>query len=71
MTLTVMLEACGDFGRSQEGIQMHGLVFQLGLEYDLFIKNSIIKMYSSFGIVDDATKIFIRWMKGTKSHGIV
>ncbi|KAI6687098.1 hypothetical protein NL676_023926 [Syzygium grande] len=57
-TLTVMFEACGDFGRSQEGIQMHGLVFQLGLEFDLFIRNSIIKMYSSFGFVDDAIKIF-------------
>ncbi|KAF8031611.1 hypothetical protein BT93_D0740 [Corymbia citriodora subsp. variegata] len=57
-TLTVMLEACGDFGRSQEGIQTHGLVFQLGHGFDLFIRNSIIKMYSTFGFVDDAVKIF-------------
>lgn len=57
-TLTVMVEACTDSERFQEGLQMHGLVFLLGFQSDIFLGNSMIKMYCRFGSIDAANKIF-------------
>ncbi|GAB4846692.1 hypothetical protein Ancab_025698 [Ancistrocladus abbreviatus] len=57
-TLTVVFEACAEFGRYEEGIQIHGLVSRLGLEYDVFLGNSIIDMYGKFGRIDAANRIF-------------
>lgn len=57
-TLTVMFEACGSFDGYEEGIQMHGLVSCIGLEYDAFLLNCIITMYCRFGCIHAASKIF-------------
>ncbi|GMH05560.1 hypothetical protein Nepgr_007400 [Nepenthes gracilis] len=58
MTLTIVFEACAKFGRSEEGIQIHGLVSRMGCEYDVFLGNSIINMYGKFGCTYSAAKIF-------------
>ncbi|KAL5769925.1 hypothetical protein ACOSP7_014079 [Xanthoceras sorbifolium] len=63
-TLTVMYEACGNFCRYREGVQIHGLVSRVGFNFDIFLGNSIITMYSRFGLVDEANKIF--WMMNKK-----
>ncbi|CAB4277155.1 unnamed protein product [Prunus armeniaca] len=57
-TMAVLLEACGSFGRYGEGIQMHGLVSCMGFDYDVFLGNSFIIMYSRYGCIDEASKIF-------------
>ncbi|KAF5477413.1 hypothetical protein F2P56_004053 [Juglans regia] len=57
-TLTVLLEACGSFGRYGEGIQLHGLVSRMGLDYDVFLGNSMITMYCRFNCMDVATALF-------------
>ena len=58
MMLTVMFDACGEFGKYKEGVQMHGLVSRMGFEFDVFLGNAVITMYSRFGFVDEARKIF-------------
>ncbi|KAI3914475.1 hypothetical protein MKX01_029936, partial [Papaver californicum] len=44
-TLTVILETCGSLGRFKEGIQIHGLIFSMGFEFDVYLGNSVINMY--------------------------
>ncbi|KAL2228786.1 UNVERIFIED_CONTAM: Pentatricopeptide repeat-containing protein, mitochondrial [Sesamum indicum] len=56
--LTVIFESCGRIGRYKEGCQVHGLVSQLGFEFDVFMGNSIIAMYSRFGCVNEARHLF-------------
>ncbi|KAL5564712.1 hypothetical protein UlMin_027876 [Ulmus minor] len=58
VTLTVMFEGCGSFARFREGIQMHGLVLRMGMNFEVFLGNSIIIMYSRFGCIDAAAKMF-------------
>lgn len=60
-TLTVMFDACGNFGRFREGIQVHALVVRMGYEQDLFLRNSIITMYCRFGCTNVA-KVFFQMM---------
>ncbi|OWM88548.1 pentatricopeptide repeat-containing protein At1g53600, mitochondrial isoform X1 [Punica granatum] len=57
-TLTVIVEACTDSERFHEGEQMHGLVFLLGFQSDVFLGNSTINMYCRFSSVEAANKIF-------------
>ncbi|XP_038716902.1 pentatricopeptide repeat-containing protein At1g53600, mitochondrial [Tripterygium wilfordii] len=57
-TMTTLSEACGSFDRYLEGIQMHGLVSRMGFEFDVYLGNSIITMYSRFGCIDAANMIF-------------
>ncbi|XP_060209425.1 pentatricopeptide repeat-containing protein At1g53600, mitochondrial [Lycium barbarum] len=56
--LTIVLEACGRFSRHRQGYQVHGLVSRLGFEFDVFLGNSLITMYSRFGCVDAAKSVF-------------
>ncbi|XP_057812269.1 LOW QUALITY PROTEIN: pentatricopeptide repeat-containing protein At1g53600, mitochondrial-like [Salvia miltiorrhiza] len=56
--LTVIFESCGRIGRFREGCQVHGLLSRLGFEYDVFLANSIIAMYSRFGFVNEARILF-------------
>ncbi|XP_070004064.1 pentatricopeptide repeat-containing protein At1g53600, mitochondrial [Nicotiana sylvestris] len=56
--LTIMFEACGRFSKHQQGYQVHGLVFRLGFEFDVFLGNSLITMYSRFCCVDAAKRVF-------------
>ncbi|XP_021291110.1 pentatricopeptide repeat-containing protein At1g53600, mitochondrial isoform X2 [Herrania umbratica] len=57
-TLSIMVEACGNFNRYREGIQMQGLVLRFGFEFDVFLGNSIITMYCRFGCIYAANLVF-------------
>lgn len=57
-TLAVMFKACRDFVRYREGIQIHGLVARMPLEFDLFLGNSLISMYSKLGYMGEAKAVF-------------
>ncbi|KAJ8561060.1 hypothetical protein K7X08_027250 [Anisodus acutangulus] len=61
--LTIVLEACGRFSKCQQGYQVHGLVSRLGFEFDVFLGNSLITMYSRFGCVDGAKSVFDSMLK--------
>ncbi|XP_027172553.1 pentatricopeptide repeat-containing protein At1g53600, mitochondrial [Coffea eugenioides] len=56
--VTTIFEACGRFDRYTEGCQVHGLVSQLGFEFDVFLGNSLITMYSRFRCMDVARSVF-------------
>ncbi|KAI3457536.1 hypothetical protein Pfo_014199 [Paulownia fortunei] len=56
--LTVIFESCGRIGKYKEGCQVHGLVSHLGFEFDVFLGNSIIAMYSKFGCTNEARNFF-------------
>ncbi|KAL7129277.1 hypothetical protein ABFS83_13G054800 [Erythranthe nasuta] len=56
--MTVIFESCGRNGRYKEGCQVHGLMSHLGFEFDVFLGNSIIAMYSKFGCINEARKLF-------------
>ncbi|KAL3503036.1 hypothetical protein ACH5RR_037485 [Cinchona calisaya] len=56
--VTTIFEACGRFDKYYEGCQVHGLVSHLGFEFDVFLGNSLITMYSRFGCTDAARTVF-------------
>ncbi|KAL2496628.1 Pentatricopeptide repeat-containing protein [Forsythia ovata] len=58
MVVTAIFEACGRFGRFEEGFQLHGLVSHMGFEFDVFMCNSIITMYSRFSCMNAARNMF-------------
>nr|XP_043626507.1 pentatricopeptide repeat-containing protein At1g53600, mitochondrial [Erigeron canadensis] len=57
-TLTVVFEGCGRFGRYKEGIQVHALVLLMGFDFDTYLGNSVITMYSRLGDLGSAFKLF-------------
>ncbi|CAN8288094.1 unnamed protein product [Cochlearia groenlandica] len=57
-TLAVMFKACRDFDRYREGTQIHGLVLRMPLEFDLFLGNSLISMYSKLGSMGESKSVF-------------
>ncbi|KAF8669863.1 hypothetical protein HU200_051039 [Digitaria exilis] len=58
MTLSVVLDACAEASLVREGIQIHGLIIAMGFETDVFLGDSIIIMYSRFGWMIDARRVF-------------
>ncbi|KAL6658831.1 hypothetical protein ACP70R_002871 [Stipagrostis hirtigluma subsp. patula] len=57
-TLSVVLDACADACLVREGIQIHSLIIAMGFETDVFLGDSIIIMYSRFGWMVEARKVF-------------
>jgi pentatricopeptide repeat protein len=57
-TLSVLLDACSEASFVREGIQIHGLIIAMGFEKDVFLGDSIIMMYSRFGWMVDARRVF-------------
>ncbi|GAB4824917.1 Pentatricopeptide repeat-containing protein At2g42920, chloroplastic [Ancistrocladus abbreviatus] len=58
LTYPSVFKAYAQLGLAQEGSQLHGRVIKLGLEFDPFIRNTIIYMYANSGFLSDANKIF-------------
>ncbi|KAK9126484.1 hypothetical protein Scep_015330 [Stephania cephalantha] len=48
-TVTGLLITCGSVGATRLGKQIHGLIFKLGLDLDIFVGNSLITMYFKCG----------------------
>ncbi|GKV08991.1 hypothetical protein SLEP1_g20557 [Rubroshorea leprosula] len=59
-TLTYLssLVACSGLQALQEGRQIHGLLWKLGIQSDLCIESALMDMYSKCGNVKDAWQIF-------------
>lgn len=57
-TYPSVFKAYSQLGLAKNGAQLHGRVVKLGLEFDPFIRNSVIHMYTSCGLVDNARKLF-------------
>ncbi|KAL3848688.1 hypothetical protein ACJIZ3_010570 [Penstemon smallii] len=57
-TYPSVFKAYTQLGLAKDGGQVHGRVIKLGLEFDPFIRNSIIHMYVSCGFLDCGMKLF-------------
>lgn len=57
-TYPVLLKACARLSATEEGMQIHGHTFKLGLQGDLFVQNSLINMYGKCGKIELACAVF-------------
>ncbi|URE16650.1 PPR repeat [Musa troglodytarum] len=57
-TFPPVLKACSYLGDFEEGVKIHGDAAELGYESDVFVRNSLIAMYSKSGAVDTAKRLF-------------
>lgn len=58
VTVMVMLQACSTFGSVIKGRELHGQVIKKGFVIDGFIKNSVLRMYTLTGSVQEVDRIF-------------
>ncbi|KAL8141744.1 hypothetical protein V2J09_014776 [Rumex salicifolius] len=52
------LKACAGLLSVNGGVQIHGQVFKLGLQDDVFVQNSLINMYGKCGMLEECCSIF-------------
>lgn len=57
-TFPLVLKLCADNSCLREGEKAHARVVKYGFDFDLFARNSLIRMYSVFGRVNDAWLLF-------------
>ncbi|KAI3854539.1 hypothetical protein MKX03_016894 [Papaver bracteatum] len=57
-TLPYVLKACAHLHKFQVGEQIHGGVFKLGFDGDIFVGNTMILMYSSCARMVEARRLF-------------
>lgn len=57
-TFPFILKACGHLLLLNKGQEVHALSLKLGLEYDIFVQNSLISMYSSCRKIEIARGVF-------------
>lgn len=58
LTYPSLFKAYARLGLASDGAQLHGRVVKLGLQLDVFIRNTIIHMYANCGFLSDARKLF-------------
>ncbi|XP_057851065.2 pentatricopeptide repeat-containing protein At2g03880, mitochondrial [Cryptomeria japonica] len=57
-TVTVVLLACGGLAALEQGKEVHAVISRSGFEYDFFVGNALIGMYSKCGSVEEAYRVF-------------
>ncbi|XP_039115126.1 putative pentatricopeptide repeat-containing protein At5g52630 [Dioscorea cayenensis subsp. rotundata] len=57
-TFPSVLKACSATSDLKAGLQVHAFIVLTGFESDVFVANTLLVMYSNFGCVVDARKIF-------------
>ncbi|XXG55414.1 hypothetical protein AAC387_Pa03g3088 [Persea americana] len=57
-TFTFVITACSRLTSPKLGESIHGQVVRSGSESNVFVGNSMVNMYSVFGRMDDALKVF-------------
>ncbi|XP_021733338.1 pentatricopeptide repeat-containing protein At2g42920, chloroplastic-like [Chenopodium quinoa] len=60
LTYPSLFKAYAQLGLTDYGAQLHGRIIKLGLEFDPFIRNTIIHMYANSGSLSEAYKLFER-----------
>ncbi|KAH7578421.1 hypothetical protein ACOSQ2_000326 [Xanthoceras sorbifolium] len=58
LTYPSVFKAYAHLGLAHYGAQLHGRVIKLGLEFDQFIRNTIIYMYANCGFLSEARRVF-------------
>lgn len=57
-TFPFLIKFCTDFVEVRKGLEVHGLVMKLGFDYDVFVNNTLMLFYGSFGDLVSARKVF-------------
>ncbi|KAI9107570.1 hypothetical protein K1719_021607 [Acacia pycnantha] len=60
MTMTSVITACEILGDEDLGREIHGYVMRTVFGKDASVYNSLIQMYSSVGLIEEAEKVFSR-----------
>ncbi|KAE8075827.1 hypothetical protein FH972_014514 [Carpinus fangiana] len=60
-TFPLLVKVCAEIGLVREGKKAHARVVKFGFEADLFVRNSLIHMYSVCGRIGDAWIVFDTW----------
>ncbi|GMH01283.1 hypothetical protein Nepgr_003122 [Nepenthes gracilis] len=58
--LLAALRACSSLNLKSEGMEIHGLVMKLGLDFDMYIGGALVDMYMKAKDVESAQKVFLR-----------
>ncbi|XVF60743.1 hypothetical protein PTKIN_Ptkin08bG0072700 [Pterospermum kingtungense] len=58
LTYPSVFKAYAQLGLACDGRQLHGRVIKQGLDYDQFIRNTIIYMYANCGLLNEAWRMF-------------
>ncbi|WVY92126.1 hypothetical protein V8G54_037640 [Vigna mungo] len=58
LSVPILLLVCSDFVEVHKGREVHGVVFKLGFDGDVFVGNTLLAFYGNCGLLDDATKVF-------------
>ncbi|KAH0933263.1 hypothetical protein HID58_010380, partial [Brassica napus] len=57
-TFPLVAKVCAEIGFVKDGEKIHALLSKKGFDLDLFVRNSLVHMYSVFGRIRDAHKVF-------------
>ncbi|XXG53810.1 hypothetical protein AAC387_Pa03g1842 [Persea americana] len=57
-TFPLVLKAMGCLKAVSEGRKTHGVVIKTGLEFDSYVRNSLMDMYAEMGLVETSQKMF-------------
>nr|UPT48635.1 pentatricopeptide repeat protein AaPPR525 [Agave angustifolia]UPT48675.1 pentatricopeptide repeat protein AaPPR587 [Agave angustifolia]UPT49466.1 pentatricopeptide repeat protein AaPPR536 [Agave angustifolia] len=57
-TFPFVIKSCAALLSCDEGLKIHGKLFKIGLDSNLFICNSLIAMYAKMGLIDSAERVF-------------
>ncbi|XP_060174108.1 pentatricopeptide repeat-containing protein At1g18485-like [Lycium barbarum] len=57
-TFPFVIKLCSDFNEVKKGLEVHGLLMKLGFDYDVFVNNTLMVFYGSFGDLVGARKVF-------------
>ncbi|OIT02628.1 PREDICTED: pentatricopeptide repeat-containing protein At2g42920, chloroplastic [Nicotiana attenuata] len=58
LTYPSVFKAYTRLGLAKSGTQLHGRIIKLGLEFDTFVRNTMLHMYASCGLLVEARKLF-------------
>ncbi|CAK9878571.1 unnamed protein product [Sphagnum jensenii] len=58
ITFVGVLNACASVVALEEGRFVHEQIIQRGLEFDVFVSNSLVDMYAKCGSMEDAWRVF-------------
>ncbi|KAM3337301.1 hypothetical protein P3S68_031626 [Capsicum galapagoense] len=57
-TFPFVLKLCTDYTEVKKGLEVHGLLMKLGFDYDVFVNNTSLLFYGSFGDLAGARTVF-------------
>jgi pentatricopeptide repeat protein len=57
-TLTCVLRACASLAGLEQGKQVHGHIYKIGLNMDVSVGSALTTMYAKGGSIDDAWEVF-------------